>query len=402
MLIVLYRCCSNFLCPPDFVFEKEQKIKVCNECYGKAQAYLKDKQTMPDKSFYFQSVVSSIISEDTKESSLAALTRRAHELSDNALEHLLREENVFDEWYGILRTLTKECLELVQANITYIDDLDINKYVKVKKILHKDQSLTQIVRGVVTRRSNTSRKMKSQFSNPNILMIKGDLDHPVDEITVADASSLESEVAFFEGIVNKVCELKPQVLIIEGRIHRTIYEALTKSEITIITKLRETQFNRIAESLGAIPLQGVKKLLSVNSSVLRSCENFKVVDFQEDKDPKNETSKSTDSILMFFESCMVKKNITLLLSGSDVPALVKVKKCLKKFFPILRTLILEIGVIYQETYIFNSQKKICSQENKKTSINVEEDLQPKVPIQSKFTIQSYLLQKRKGIKFLLS
>ena len=104
------------------------------------------------------------------------LTRKAYELSNIALEYLLREEGLYYEWFYMLKGLVKECLETIQPNISYNDPLDINKFIKVKKILFKDQSLTQLIKGVVIRKNIANKRMSNSLSNPSVLMIKGDFD----------------------------------------------------------------------------------------------------------------------------------------------------------------------------------------------------------------------------------
>ena len=401
-LILLHRCCSSFLSPPDFAFENEQKIKVCNECFAKAQIYLKERRLMFKRSIEIQSLACGATSEETKGSLQALLARRAYELSNNALEYLLKEENLYDDWYGIIKALAKEAVEVIQANVTYKDDLNINKHIKVKKIPYEDQSLTQLVGGVVIRKNVVSRKMKVDLENPRILMLEGDLDLAMDELTTVDASSVEDENAFLEDFTNKIAELAPQILIVDGRINRIVHEALLKSGITVVTKMRKSQFKRVAEAMDTEPSKNFAKLKSTDFTMLRDCESFKVLNFENQayyeksmsEISPQEGPENIDPSLMFFESCMMKKNVTFLLSGPDIKKLAGVKECLKKFFPIFRNLLLETGIIYQEICLFNPQNriwKLLAGGNNTINLNTEEDFQ------QKFTVQNYLLEKKKEI-----
>lgn len=54
--------------------------------------------------------------------------------------------------------------------------MDINYYVKIKKLIHVDQSLTGYFKGVVFRKNVTHKRMKQNFVNPKLLVILGNLE----------------------------------------------------------------------------------------------------------------------------------------------------------------------------------------------------------------------------------
>ena len=341
------------------------------------------------------------MSEDSKSSLEHLLSQRAYELSNNALEFLLKEEGLCDNWYGILKALVKDCMEKIQANITYSDDLDINRFIKVKTIPYQSEALTRIVMGVVVRKNILNKKMKNDFSNPNILMINGDLEFHATELIMVDSPLIEDENIFFDTVINKILELKPQIVIVEGRVNRVIHEALIDAGITIIAKMRKTQFMRIAEAIGIKPLEDSSKIESASLRDLGCCQKFGTLNFKNRRfyeergiSMPDETPGSFDPTLMTFELGNKGKNITILLSGPDVGILKKLKKCLKVFFPIFRTLLLEKGVIHQEISLFNPQKriwKLLAAGTETTGLSIREDFQ------NKFTIQNYKLESLKEI-----
>jgi len=71
------------------------------------------------------------------------------------------------------------------------DHININTYIKVKKILYKDNSLTKLIKGVVIRKNITHNKMAKEIQVPSILMIRGNLEvSSKDELMIFDANNL--------------------------------------------------------------------------------------------------------------------------------------------------------------------------------------------------------------------
>jgi hypothetical protein len=59
------------------------------------------------------------------------------------------------------------------------DPMDINYYVKIKKIPYLDKSVTGYFKGVVFRKNVTHKRMQTKFTNPKLMIIVGNLE--VDE-----------------------------------------------------------------------------------------------------------------------------------------------------------------------------------------------------------------------------
>jgi hypothetical protein len=56
------------------------------------------------------------------------------------------------------------------------EPMDINYYVKIKKLIYYDQSLTGYFRGVVFRKNVAHKRMRQSFLNPKILILLGSIE----------------------------------------------------------------------------------------------------------------------------------------------------------------------------------------------------------------------------------
>lgn len=331
------------------------------------------------------------------------LTRRVYELSNVALELILKENGLYEGWYHYLKGIVKECMETIQPHIMFDDNLNFNDFIKIKKIPYKDQSLTQFVRGVVIHKNVLNKRMSNNLNRPIILMVKGNLDSTSEDVSIMDSPTINREKTFFEETINHILELDPHIIITEGRVGRLAQDMLTKPGKTIIAKMKSSQFDRVAEALGCMPLENWNMIESQGSRCIGSCGKFSVVNYQNKahyEEYKNSVSQEVwenfDTSLMFFERCFSQKDATILLSGPDTPTLVKLKACLKKLFPILRNVFLERGIISQEISLLNPQERIwkaLTNGGYQVDYGCEEDFREKL------NIESYFSEKLREITF---
>jgi len=401
------KCSNNFVFPPFFYYEEEKKIRLCNDCYPKAQNYLEEGEISPVKGFKRGCSRSfSFTPFNVKEMEVGVqtlLTRRVYELSNIALEEILKENGLFEDWYHYLKGIVKECMETIQPHIFFDDNLNFNDFIKIKKIPYKDQSLTQFVRGVVIHKNVLNKRMSNNLNHPIILMFKGNLDSTSDDVSIMDSPTINREKNFFEETIKKILELDPHIIITEGRVGRLAQDMLAKPGKTIIAKMKERQFERVADALGCIPLSNWNMIEDVGSKCIGSCGQFSVVNHQNKmyyEEYKNSVSQEVwenfDTSLMFFERCFSQKDATILLSGPNTQTLVKLKACLKQLFPILRSIFLERGIISQEISLLNPQERIwkaLTNGGYQVDYGCEEDFREKL------TIENYYQEKLREITF---
>ncbi len=54
--------------------------------------------------------------------------------------------------------------------------MDINYYLKIKKVPYRDQTPSQYVKGVICRKNVSNKKLASSFDNPYIMIISPSLE----------------------------------------------------------------------------------------------------------------------------------------------------------------------------------------------------------------------------------
>lgn len=100
------------------------------------------------------------------------------------------------------------------------DHININTYIKIKKILYKDNSLTSLIKGVAIRKNVAHKKMNTELYSPSILMIRGNLEcSRNDEMVIFDSNNLNYEIEYLRMITKKIVKLSPSILIVMGSVN---------------------------------------------------------------------------------------------------------------------------------------------------------------------------------------
>jgi hypothetical protein len=81
----------------------------------------------------------------------AELKERSSQKIDQLCEFLGKLYNIFAEWSEVMAVFVKKAIDEVNIDSISGEPMDINYYVKIKKVLYVDQSATCFIRGVVFR-----------------------------------------------------------------------------------------------------------------------------------------------------------------------------------------------------------------------------------------------------------
>ena len=99
-----------------------------------------------------------------------------HELiMKNLIKNILDEyfsKAIVEEWENILFALIKEVINNIRTNSMILNDsLNINKFIKIKIIPYKDNSMCKVIPGFVMTNKIFSKNLKTSFIGRKILLI---------------------------------------------------------------------------------------------------------------------------------------------------------------------------------------------------------------------------------------
>lgn len=234
---------------------------------------------------------------------------------------LLTQEGLSLSWENTIMQTTNMITKLVSPDVRNEgDDMDIRKYVQIKKIPGGQRNQTAVVNGVVCSKNVAHKKMQQTIANPKILLLKGAIDYQRVENKFSSLEPLIlQEREFLKNSVAKVCSLKPDVVVVEKSVCRLAQEFLLEAGITLVFHTKTSVMQRISRSTQAEIVHSIDGL--VNKPTLGFCLLFQVKNFQL---PNGDTKT-----LLYFDGCATHLGCTVTLRGSHSNELKRVKKILQ-------------------------------------------------------------------------
>jgi hypothetical protein len=266
----------------------------------------------------------------------------AEALVKNMITFTLKHEGLYEKWNDKAFELIKNVITNVFPSIRDLNDsLNINEYVKIKKVIFHDQSLTKYIHGYALQKNVCFKKMKTRINEPKILMLE---DCGNDLITNGMfRNTNEQQIEYLKIIINKIENVNPDLVLVSSNVPYRIQEILAKNERTLVMKMKPKSLKRIARVTKTYILPSTD--LVDSQVIMGKCTKF-YVERYEHKYQK----ESSIYNLMVFENSESILGCTIILSGPDKLELDKVKKVFHSMIVSARDILLQKTFLYFSFY----------------------------------------------------
>ena len=204
---------------------------------------------------------------------------------ENYFDFLLRQiiDNVFQleglnvRWIDKIFELTKKAIFQINPSFRDLkDELNVNKYIKIKTILHKDHTLSKVIDGFAFQKNVCAKNMTSTIENPKILLLDCGLDYYRNNDNITDFENLKlQEPAYFEIIIKKIELVEPNLILVNKNISRKIQEYLSRSnKISLVLNVQSKSLKNIARCTKTYVLPSTD--LIDKQTILGTCKKFRV------------------------------------------------------------------------------------------------------------------------------
>ncbi|GAB1606466.1 1-phosphatidylinositol 3-phosphate 5-kinase-like isoform X1 [Argonauta hians] len=248
--------------------------------------------------------------------------RKVHkEHLTSLVRQLLNQEGLSLSWESTIMQTAHKISQFVNPDVRNEgDDMDIRKYVQIKKISGGQRNQTAVIHGVVCSKNVAHKKMQTTVSKPRVLLLKGAIDYQRVENKFSSLEPLIlQEREFLKNSVAKVCALKPDVVVVEKSVCRLAQEFLLEAEIILIFNTKTSVMQRLARCTQAEIVHSIDGLVS--KPKLGFCNSFKVKNFQ--------LPNGNTKTLLYFDDCAKHLACTVTLRGSHNSELKRVKKVMQ-------------------------------------------------------------------------
>ena len=236
---------------------------------------------------------------------------------DTLMIQLIKSFGLSLSWLNVVKPLVKEAARNVKTNIFSDDMMDINQYVKVKKIPGGHKSNSNLIYGVVCTKNVTHKKMETSIRNPTILLLKCAFEFQRRENTLSYFDTLQlQEEQYLKNVVAKVKAFRPSIILVQKSMSRLALEMLYELGIVVAVNVKQSVMNRVARCTEGAILGSLDQLFF--DVRLGKCGQFYIRNYT--------LPDGIKKTLMYFDQCEQHYGCVITLQGALNRELKKVKK----------------------------------------------------------------------------
>ncbi|ETW86929.1 hypothetical protein HETIRDRAFT_153687 [Heterobasidion irregulare TC 32-1] len=232
-------------------------------------------------------------------------------------------------WSELMCRLALQAVRTVSSVENGIRTVDIKRYARVEKVPGGEIEQSCVLNGVMLNKDITHPQMRRRIQNPRIILLDCPLEYKKGESQTNIEISKEADYARInqieeeqvKGLVDRILEFKPDLVITEKGVSDYAQYFLAKANVSALRRVRKSDNNRIARAVGATIVNRVEDLREAD--VGTKCGLFNI-------------EKLGDEYFTFLTECETPKACTILLRGPSKDVLNEVDRNLADAMSVAR------------------------------------------------------------------
>ncbi|KAI0035107.1 hypothetical protein K488DRAFT_43997 [Vararia minispora EC-137] len=213
-------------------------------------------------------------------------------------------------------------------------DMDVRRYVKIKKVPGGSPKDSECVDGAVITKNVAHKSMSRQQRNPRVMLVSFPLEFSrVEGQYMHFGQILRQEKEYLGNLTSRILALRPHVVLVEKSVSRLVLDDLAKNNIAVARAVKPSAVQFVARMTQADILSSIDKLAL--EPRLGHSSRFSVQTFDHPLIPGRRKS------YMRFEGCNREMGCTIILRGGNLDTLQRIKKVTRFLMFIVRNLKLE-------------------------------------------------------------
>lgn len=230
------------------------------------------------------------------------------------LSQLLRDHSVAHAklWEKALMPILLQCTDDVTPNVQFGDDMDIRHYIKLKKVPGGRPGDTAYVSGIVFSKNIALKSMARSISHPRLVIVTFAIEyarHHTHYMSLDPVLAQEHE--YLRNLVDRIAQLRPQVLLVQRNVAGLALDMLQKAGITVAYNIKESVLAAVARVTRTTIIKSVDKL-AIDPRHLGTCESFEIKTFVHEGSRKS---------YIYLSGCQPDLGCTIVLRGADTKSL---------------------------------------------------------------------------------
>lgn len=212
-------------------------------------------------------------------------------------------------------------------------DMDVRRYVKIKKVPGGSPRDSEYVTGVVITKNVAHKQMSRLQLNPRVMLVTFPLEFSrVEGQYMHFGQILRQEKEYLGNLASRIAALRPHVVLVENSVSRLALDALAGHNIAVARGVKPSAIQTIARMTQGDVFSSMDKLLEPR---LGHCARYCIQTYDHPLIPGRRKT------YMRFEGCNRDLGCTLILRGGDIDILRRIKKVTRFLAFVVRNLKLE-------------------------------------------------------------
>ncbi|KXH37938.1 phosphatidylinositol-4-phosphate 5-Kinase [Colletotrichum nymphaeae SA-01] len=259
------------------------------------------------------------------------------------LHQLLEDSGIpnVPAWEKALVPILLQCTDDVTPDIRVGDDMDIRHYVKLKKIPGGKPGDTSYVSGVIFTKNLALKSMPRRILNPRIVIVSFPIEYQRHQQHFMSLQPvIEQEKEFLRIVVNRIINLRPQLLLCEKSVSGVALQYLSEAGIAVAYNVKPSVIEAVSRCAETDIISSLD-MLALQVQVGRS-GGFEV------KTYVNKNYPGKKKTYIFLSGCSEKLGCTIALRGDSTEVLSKMKKITEFMVYVVYNLKLETCLMRDE------------------------------------------------------
>ncbi|TDZ66150.1 1-phosphatidylinositol 3-phosphate 5-kinase fab1 [Colletotrichum trifolii] len=244
-------------------------------------------------------------------------------------------------WEKALIPILLQCTDDVTPDIRAGDDMDIRHYVKLKKIPGGKPGDTSYVSGVIFTKNLALKSMPRRILNPRIVIVSFPIEYQRHQQHFMSLQPvIEQEKEFLRIVVNRIINLRPQLLLCEKSVSGVALQYLSEANIAVAYNVKPSVIEAVSRCAETDIISSLD-MLALQVQIGRS-GGFEV------KTYVNKNYPGKKKTYIFLSGCSEKLGCTIALRGDSTEVLSKMKKITEFMVYVVYNLKLETCLMRDE------------------------------------------------------
>lgn len=232
----------------------------------------------------------------------------------------------------------------ISPNIRAGDDLDVRRYVRIKKLPGGVPTDSEYVEGVVFTKNILHKQMARHLETPRIMLLSFPLEYQRVEGQLMSLEPLmKQEREYLKHLVARIVAQRPHIVLVERNVSRLALEYLMEANVAVARNVKPEVIKAVSRATSADIISSMDKLAL--KPRLGRCEKFRVQTFVHSMIPGKRKT------FMRFEGCGKELGCTLVLRGGSMEVLRKIKNILITMIPVAYSAKLEGFLLRDELVV---------------------------------------------------